>query len=777
MSRENIFCALGGIMVENGPRGLLRAALLTSTALAGVNPAVAQNLPTGASVQSGGVAIATPSASQMTIRQSTNSAVVNWQGFSIGQGSRVDIQQPSSSSAILNRVTGSTRSTIAGQLNANGQVYLVNPNGIAITKSGTVNAGGFVASSLGTSDEDFKAGRRHFRGNGSSAPVSNAGAITVGRGGYAALLGGKVSNSGTISVPTGKVGLGAGERATLDLSGDGFLQVAVPSSGGGKGALIRHSGLIQAGRVEMKAATAHDAARRAINLSGTVEATSVGGRNGTIVLGGGAGGSVRVTGRLVAPSGRVRVTGRSVKVAGTIDASGASGGGITLRARKKTSVTGQLLATGSSGKGGTVKVLGETVALEKRALVDVSGATGGGKALVGGDYQGKNPNVPNAKQAFVGSQATVRADATQSGDGGKVIVWSNEATRFYGAITANGGPQGGDGGFAEVSGKENLTFMGSANLAAPSGRVGTLLLDPRDINVVPGGGTDDLQITIDNGVLFADGGSADFQIGNTALSTTLRSANTVLQATRDVTFNAAVTGDGGRDLLVQAGRTISVNAAVSTSAGGRISMIANNTASGETDAVGNGLAGSGATPDRGSGAGNLVINAAISSGSGAMKLVSSAASTNNGVPGDVTLNANVTTTGNVTIAANGGAITRTAGTLSGNLVTLSAANGIGSAGGADAIISDARSLNASHTISGNINVVEANSLDIVGISNTAGGNVSLITTNGSITTSGAITATSSGAITLTAGGAGSTLAISNPSAPARARSASPPSTA
>jgi large exoprotein involved in heme utilization and adhesion len=86
-------------------------------------------------------------------------------------------------------VTGSTPSTIAGSLRANGQVYLVNPNGIAITSSGTVNVGGgFVASTLAIGDADFIAGKRTFTGTGSSAPVSNAGKINVGSGGFVALL-------------------------------------------------------------------------------------------------------------------------------------------------------------------------------------------------------------------------------------------------------------------------------------------------------------------------------------------------------------------------------------------------------------------------------------------------------------------------------------------------------------------------------------------------------------------------------------------------------------
>ena len=187
-----------------------------------VDTALAQNVPTGGSVAAGSVFIARPSASQLNVFQSSQSAVVNWQGFSIGQGNAVNFIQPNSSSAILNRVTGSAPSTIAGSITANGQVYLVNPNGIAITSSGTVNTGGgFVASTLGISDGNFMSGNRTFTGNGASAGVSNAGTISVGRGGYAALIGGTVSNSGNIMVPLGKVGLGSGEMVTLDFAGDG----------------------------------------------------------------------------------------------------------------------------------------------------------------------------------------------------------------------------------------------------------------------------------------------------------------------------------------------------------------------------------------------------------------------------------------------------------------------------------------------------------------------------------------------------------------------------
>lgn len=285
-----------------------------SLPLLATSGAAQEALPQNPTVISGGVDIGLPAGSSLTITQTTPRAIVNWQSFSIGQGNTVTFHQPDTSSAILNRVTGNTTSSIAGQLNANGQVFLVNPNGIVITPTGTVKTGGgFVASTLDIANEDFLSGQLAFSGNGASARASNAGTISTDPGGFVALLGGSVANSGTISVPLGRVGLGSGERVTLDLYGDGFLQVAVPTGSEAEGALIEQSGKISAsgGRVELKAATVREAIREAVNMSGVVAARSVFGRDGAIVLGGGPGGKVRVTGRMttVAESSASKGTG------------------------------------------------------------------------------------------------------------------------------------------------------------------------------------------------------------------------------------------------------------------------------------------------------------------------------------------------------------------------------------------------------------------------------------------------------------------------------------
>ena len=285
-------------------------------------------LPSGGQVVSGSVAIGTPSNNGLTIVQSSASAIINWNAFSVGAPNTVTFQQPGASSAILNRVTGDTSSTIAGTIAANGQVYLINPNGIALTPSGAVQVGGgFVASTLGISDGDFNAGKRSFSGAGASAGVDNAGAIRVGAGGYVALLGGTVANSGVISAPLGKVGLGSGETVTLDLSGDGFMQVAVPTANTGDARpLVDNSGRINAGGglVQLQAATVKSLIRDAVNVSGSIDARSVSGHSGAVVLGGGDGGNVTVGGRInvSAPAPRRAQAAPAPLRAGTISRSG-----------------------------------------------------------------------------------------------------------------------------------------------------------------------------------------------------------------------------------------------------------------------------------------------------------------------------------------------------------------------------------------------------------------------------------------------------------------------
>ena len=123
-------------------------------------PALAQD---GGTVVGGGATITQPNATTTRIDQATDRAIINWNNFSIGAGNSVIFNQPGSNSVALNRVVGQNPSSILGRLDANGQVFIVNPNGIVFGRGSQVNVGGLVASTLSITDSDFMAGRYHFK--------------------------------------------------------------------------------------------------------------------------------------------------------------------------------------------------------------------------------------------------------------------------------------------------------------------------------------------------------------------------------------------------------------------------------------------------------------------------------------------------------------------------------------------------------------------------------------------------------------------------------------
>jgi hypothetical protein len=125
-------------------------------------------------------------------------------------------------------------------------------------------------------------------------------------------------------------------------------------------------------------------------------------------------------------------------------------------------VSGQIDVSNPTGTGGQITLLGKHVGLMGAARLDANGQTGGGTVLVGGDYQGKNPDVRNSKRVYMSEDAAITASALESGNGGKVILWSDEITRFYGHVEARGAADG-LGGFAEISGREYLGFAGSVD--------------------------------------------------------------------------------------------------------------------------------------------------------------------------------------------------------------------------------------------------------------------------------------------------------------------------
>ena len=374
---------------------------------------------------------------------------------------------------MLKRVTGQDPAAILGALQSNGRVFLLNPNGIVFGAGAQINVAGLVASTLNLSNDDFLNNRMRFTDGAGAGSVVNQGSIT---GGNVYLVGKSVSNEGLIASPNGEVVLAAGNSVELVNPGTPNLRVEIVAPDNE----ARNLGTIsaEAGRIGIYAGL--------IKQGGTLNASSAVSEGGKILL---------------------KATQNTTLEAGSqTTASGATGGTIAIQSGDTTLVAGDIAATGSTGNGGTVHVLGNKVGLIDAASIDASGATGGGTVLVGGDYQGKNPDVQNAYRTYVGSEATIKADALTSGDGGKVIVWADDATRFYGDISARGGAIEGNGGFVEVSGKQWLDYRGSVDTRAPNGSAGTLLLDPSDITI-SNAATNGSDGGFSSGEYFAFGGS------------------------------------------------------------------------------------------------------------------------------------------------------------------------------------------------------------------------------------------------------------------------------
>ncbi len=180
------------------------------------------------------------------------------------------------------------------------------------------------------------------------------------------------------------------------------------------------------------------------------------------------------------------VSAGSIYVDGTLISHGGSD-----RPRRR-SPQGTLLVSGNidvsntaSGQvGGSVELLGNRVGLLDQAQVNASGDAGGGSVLVGGDFHGANAEILDASYTYVGPDVQISADAITQGDGGQVVVWSNDATQFLGNISAQGGSLGGNGGLIETSGKQFLEVGdGSVTAAAAHGQAGTWLLDPENVTI------------------------------------------------------------------------------------------------------------------------------------------------------------------------------------------------------------------------------------------------------------------------------------------------------
>jgi hypothetical protein len=233
-----------------------------------------------------------------------------------------------------------------------------------------------------------------------------------------------------------------------------------------------------------------------------------------------------------------------------------------------------------------VRIIGREVRLGEGLLIDVSGPAGGGTVLAGGELQGQRNGAfgadqSNAQTLWMDASAQIRADATGLGQGGTVILWADDTARIHGRISARGGPEGGDGGFIETSGKRLLEVTQPADAGASKGKAGTWLLDPTDVTIDNG-----TQNTLTlSGTVYSPAGAVSSSIINagvieTALSNgtdvTISTANPSGTGAGDITVAGTIqplTATGSPTLTLQADRHINVQSSISKATGGTLNLV------------------------------------------------------------------------------------------------------------------------------------------------------------------------------------------------------------
>lgn len=450
------------MFLKNSKKNLLSVLLICSFSLS-----LFAN-PKGANVVSGDISIKQESATKLNIIQSTNKGIINWESFNIGKNEHTQFYQPNSNSITLNRVLSNDPSQLLGKLSANGNLLLVNQNGFYFGKNFQADVAGLVASTHDIKNEDFLNGNYNFSIAGNpNASIINEGTISAKDYGLVGFVAPYAHNRGTIFAKLGKVELASGKGFTLDLYGDDLIKLHVDEdyaqetydlNGNKLNSFVENSGRIEAegGYVALTSKTARDIVDSVVNQEGVIKTTGFLKKNGKIILTGSSKGIVSNS--------------------GTLDASN------------------------TEGDGGYIEITGEKIGLFEGSNIDTSGKTGGGTVLVGGDYLGGNASdetykslgiekeqkeIRTATFVNMAKDVQIKANAIETGNGGKIVLWSDNTTRAYGNISANGGLYSGNGGFIEVSGKKSLDINNlNASVNSFNGKNGTILFDPNIVYIV-----------------------------------------------------------------------------------------------------------------------------------------------------------------------------------------------------------------------------------------------------------------------------------------------------
>ncbi|MFO7480390.1 filamentous hemagglutinin N-terminal domain-containing protein [Haemophilus influenzae] len=445
-----------------------------------------------------------------TIIRNSVDAIINWKQFNINQNEMVQFLQENNNSAVFNRVTSNQISQLKGILDSNGQVFLINPNGITIGKDAIINTNGFTASTLDISNENIKARNFTFEQTKDKAlaEIVNHGLITVGKDGSVNLIGGKVKNEGVISVNGGSISLLAGQKITIS-------DIANPT--------ITYS--IAAPENE------------AVNL-----------------------------GDIFAKGGNINVRAANIRNKGKLSADSVSkdkSGNIVLSAKEgEAEIGGVISAQNQQAKGGKLMITGDKVTLKTGAVIDLSGKEGG-ETYLGGDERGEGKNgIQLAKKTSLEKGSTINVSGKEKG--GRAIVWGDIAL-IDGNINAQGKDIAKTGGFVETLGHD-LFIKDNTIVDAKE-----WLLDPENVSI-NNGVNNASELTSDNNSNKVLKNSLT-TVSNGTLSNALAKGIEVnISATKMITVTADVDVKNGTLTLHTEQNGIKVNGNITSTLNGNLTI-------------------------------------------------------------------------------------------------------------------------------------------------------------------------------------------------------------
>lgn len=524
---------------------LLPLVIFSGVAIVNIKPLDAQSI---IAAPDGTRTIVTPNGSRLDIDGGTLSGngtnlFHSFQEFNLNSNETANFLSHPQIHNILSRVVGGNASIINGLIQVTGgnsNLFLMNPAGIVFGQNASLNVPvsftATTANGIGFTEGWFNAtgvsnyqaligNPNHFAFTMTQpGSIVNAGNLAVGEGHNLTLLGGNVFNTGSLSASGGNITLAA-------IPGKNVVRLS-------------QEGMVLSLEIEPILTMTDSQLPTAIKISPTDLPGLITGGNLTDAT------EIRVN-----PNGSVSLTGSSISIP--------TQGGVAI-------ASGSLNVFGQSG--GAINVLGDKVEIS-HAIINASGINAAGTVLIGGDYKGQG-RVPNAGNTYVSKNSVINADALE-GNGGKVIIWADETTVFYGNATARGNYESGKGGFIEVSGKENLVYDGLVDLRAANGNWGTLLLDPASLIISDSAIPDNYNLENPTTI------PSSQQLSTSRLISALNNANVNLQATNEITVNSAVnasTNTAGTNagnltlttpnvtlnapILLQAGKTLSGTATI-----------------------------------------------------------------------------------------------------------------------------------------------------------------------------------------------------------------------